>query len=189
MLTATNSSNNDKLQELVLYLCKKGANDSRLGRTKLNKLLYYADFGFFLKHGRSITNAEYMAIENGPVPRQMKPTIEKLANDGRLKDEHIPTGMAMPLFKPVATVDPNLSIFTAEEIAFVDEIVQRFWQLTGTDLSNMSHSEPGYKAASYRETIPYATAYYPAFMEPTEDEKVMTLTLAKDYKWHERFAA
>lgn len=178
---------NSKFENLILYICKKGADDSRLGRTKLNKILFYCDFGHNLVHGASISGEEYMAIANGPVPRRMKPVLDRLLRDGRLREDRIETGMR-PMQKPVATVDPDLSEFRPEEISFVDDVLNRFRTLTGTELSNMTHAEPAYDAAYERETIPYAAFYLKPFVE-AEKIEAKTTELAGRFGWNERYAA
>src|ERR1035438_9553158 len=40
-----------KLGELIIYISKKSAGDSRFGATKLNKLLYFSDFLSFGNFG------------------------------------------------------------------------------------------------------------------------------------------
>lgn len=57
--------NLDKINNMVLYFSKK----LTPYKTKLNKLLFYADFFHFKKTGFSISGLTYQAIQMGPVPK------------------------------------------------------------------------------------------------------------------------
>jgi len=64
--------NEKKFQELMLYIASRSADDQKFGATKLNKILFYADFQAYLSLGKSITGAEYQRLGNGPAPRELK---------------------------------------------------------------------------------------------------------------------
>ena len=52
-----------KLFNAILFFCK-----GRVLKTKLNKLLFYADFKHFKEYAVSITGARYARIPFGPAP-------------------------------------------------------------------------------------------------------------------------
>ncbi|MEX0899440.1 MAG: Panacea domain-containing protein [Gammaproteobacteria bacterium] len=181
---------NSKFENLILYVCRKGADDSRLGKVKLNKLLFLSDFGYYRKSGVSISGEDYMRLREGPAPRQMLPVLTSLQQSGKTRVEMVPTGLR-PMERTIAVADPNLSDFSAAEISFVDSIVERYWKLTGTDLSKLTHFDFGYCAAADRETIPYATAYMPSTveMDVAEDGVVgRTQELAARFGWDAKYA-
>src|SRR6185312_16523260 len=100
-----------KFANLILYVCKESEADKAFGRTKLNKLLYFADFGHFRDHGQSISGEEYMAIQNGPVPRAMKPVLDEMIRSGDIREESIDIGARHPQMRPHAVRDPDVSLF------------------------------------------------------------------------------
>jgi transcriptional regulator with XRE-family HTH domain len=53
-----------KFMNMITYF----ASEMKPFKTKLNKLLFYADFLHFKKNGISISGAQYRAIQYGPVP-------------------------------------------------------------------------------------------------------------------------
>jgi len=55
-----------KMAELILYVSDRCQLDPAYGSTKLNKILFYADFLYYAKHGTSITGQEYMRLDKGP---------------------------------------------------------------------------------------------------------------------------
>src|SRR6266480_4421152 len=69
-----------KYRELVLYICQKCATDKKFGATKLNKILYFADFLAYAELGEPITGFEYQREKNGPVPRRLVPIREQMIN-------------------------------------------------------------------------------------------------------------
>jgi len=70
----------DKFTEMILFF----STGNGVWKTKLNKLLFYADFAFYKLHGRSISGATYCAIDMGPVPDNFSTIYEKLVKEGVL---------------------------------------------------------------------------------------------------------
>ena len=85
MTINTSITNDEKLAELMLYISMKSESDETFGATKLNKLLFYADFIAYLKLKKPITGAEYQCIERGPAPRSLLPIRRKLVNPKMLQ--------------------------------------------------------------------------------------------------------
>src|ERR1041384_212988 len=71
-----------KFRELVLYIADRCQDDPRFGATKLNKILFYADFLHYGESGTPLTGATYRKLEHGPAPKQLLPTQTKLVSDG-----------------------------------------------------------------------------------------------------------
>jgi uncharacterized phage-associated protein len=63
----------EKLLNLIAYFVKHTKNCKK---TKLFKLLYYADFRHFKETGRSITGLKYFAWQWGPVPKELYAEME-----------------------------------------------------------------------------------------------------------------
>lgn len=147
-----------KMKELVLYVALRCQQDERFGKVKLNKLVYFSDFFAYGKLGRPITGLEYQALARGPVPRRMAPLIAELQSEGALAIQVV-TYFNRRQQRPIALRDPDLSTFTAAEIALVDELIGRFWGLNATEMSDLTHELDGWKLASEGEVIPYFTAF------------------------------
>jgi hypothetical protein len=146
-----------KLEELILFICQRSLGDKRFGAVKLNKLLFFCDFAAYVKLGRAITWQEYQKLEHGPAPRRIVPTLGKLQGDGALAQaEHDFYGRRQ--VRSVALRDPDLSLFTVEEIALVTEMIGEFWGKNATEMSEISHEFNGWRLASDGETIPYDVA-------------------------------
>ncbi|HZQ34887.1 MAG TPA: hypothetical protein VFD32_03065 [Dehalococcoidia bacterium] len=53
----------------------------------------------------------------------------------------------------------NLSLFSNEELAIVDGVLEALRFFTAQDVSALSHMELGWRIAAYREAIPYETVF------------------------------
>jgi hypothetical protein len=148
----------DKLKELVLYIADKSADDPRFGKVKLNRLLFYADFIMFDRDRRPITGQEYMKLPKGPAPKRMLPVLRAMQSAGELrilKRKYFDKSQQ----RPIALRAADLSVFSAEEISVVDEVLPELWNVNATETSELSHRFIGWRLARERETIPYSTVY------------------------------
>ncbi len=155
---ANMAKDNKKLTELALHISKIANGDNYLGKTKLNKLLFLADFHYFFENGKSITDQTYLHLPNGHVPVGMM-KIEKEKKDIVFLPSKIGTKIQE---RPTPLREADLSVFTAEEIAFVDEIVDYVCHknnVTASSLSGQSHDYIGWLMTSNGEEIPYNTIY------------------------------
>lgn len=157
MATAHDSrqqGNDEKLKELILFVCMESAGDERFSATKLNKLLFYADFLYYQRTGQSITGQEYQALDHGPAPRKMVPLRKELAREGRVA-EHTVKYFGREQKRLFGLDEPNLDIFSGAEVSFVKNLIQRYWERNASELSEMSHNFIGWQLAEVGETIPY----------------------------------
>lgn len=154
----------EKFKELLLYVATRCETNPRFGATKLNKVLFYADFLAFARWGSPITGARYQRLQWGPAPRQLPPMVQRLMRAG---DAYIePVGRQKRL---VAMRPPSLSCFTQVELDLVNEVIERLWNHTAVEVSDLSHEMVGWRAFATKEDIPYPTVFVSA-QAPTEDD-------------------
>lgn len=146
-----------KLKELVVYLAAKSSSDPKFGKTKLNKLLFFSDFTAYARLGAPITGVPYVKKQFGPVPRDMKKTTDALVSENRIVCQDLTIG-GYEGVRPIAIRDPDLGVFSANQIAIVDEMISRYRSYSGTDISDASHGFIGWGLASLGAEIPYFTA-------------------------------
>ncbi len=148
---------NAKLEELILFIASRSEDDPRFGSTKLNKLLFFADFSAYVRLGTSITGHTYMRLPNGPAPRAMLPTIKRMVVAKLLAiKERAHYGRTQRV--PIALRDAEVRLFSAEEIAIVTEVLDGLRRKNAKGISSLSHQFDGWKLAKDREDIPYEVA-------------------------------
>ncbi len=164
--------NQDKLQELILYVSARSLSDPRHGMTKLNKILFFSDFGAFRQLGRSITGAEYQHLPQGPCPHQLIPALKALGDDIKEIPEQTYAGTQRRL---VPLRDPDLSLFTGAEIAVVENVLSELRPLTNKQVSDLSHDTMAWRLTDLKQEIPYGMALL------SSDEPTL-----EDLEWLER---
>lgn len=171
----------EKLAELVLYVARRSEGDTFFGATKLNKVLFFADFLHFRKTGRPITGAEYVKQEHGPVPSAINAIKQRLLQNGSAAEREEPTGIYTQR-RLLALRDANLDLFAPEEIAFVDELLRQLDGVTASAVSDWSHQLAGWRLAKMYETIPYFTAFMiHGGNEESDDEVVHAREVARRF--------
>lgn len=148
----------EKLKELILYIADKAAHDPTFGDTKLNKVLFFADFFAYGFHGAPITGAEYQKLRFGPAPRKLLPARRALANEGAV--EVITKGRAFQATLTRAKRKANTRLFSTVQLDLVDEVFQMLEDDTAVAASEFSHdTSAGWQLVEMGETIPYETVF------------------------------
>lgn len=170
-MTAHTQGDERKLRELILYISQRCANDPTFGAIKLNKTLCFSDFFFYGYKQRGITGVEYQKLPNGPAPRRLLPVRQEMMDSGELVIQEVPLQSGFVQKRPVNLRAPDLSVFTGEEIALVDSVIDSLREVNAEATSEMSHNMVGWLVADENEVIPYNTAY---FLNPplTDDERL-----------------
>ena len=143
-----------KFKELLVYVAQRTQGDLKCGDMKLNKLLYFADVTAYRRRGRPITGARYQHQPHGPTAKPLVPARRELVRSGRLdtkkRDYH-----GREQLSTEALDDPDTSLFEKDELAIIDEVLDKFKDLDGTELEQVAHQEPGWQMTSDGEVIPY----------------------------------
>ena len=133
----------DKLVAAVLYFCRKG-----ISRTKLNKLLFYADFLHYKEFGVSITGAKYAHLPFGPCLDEYQQILAMLI-EGRkaLGVEEVESsgreGEMIELLK--SQISPDLGVFSPSEMQVIGAVAHQLESQGAETLSRMSHEEKAWK--------------------------------------------
>lgn len=181
--TASQGSTGDrgkKFRELLLYVARKTEADPRCGSVKLNKILFYCDFEAYRRFGRAITGEEYQKLEYGPAPRRLLPQIEEMEREGvcAWADREY---FGFHLKKLLPLREPDLSLFTGEEIDIVNTVIDSLWDLNATEVSDLSHRFVGWQVVDPGETIPYETVFVGPPRPLTDQETVWAHEVMREY--------
>lgn len=158
-----------KLKEMILYISQLSERDPRFGAIKLNKILYYADFGAYRELGHPITEATYQHLREGPAPKELLQAIDELEDEGAIKYES-PLYYTHRQKRIVPCRGPDLKHFKPKELRIVKDVVKALWDLNATQVRNLSHEEWGWRLSDDGETIHYRTAWLSP--EPLTQEQI-----------------
>lgn len=151
--------NREKYKNAILFFANKIQNGT-LGKLKMMKLLYFLDFDFFEKYGRSVTGDEYLRFEKGPVPH----LAEKFLKEMNGKDIKIVKRKIGDGFNDQQHIEAlkefDLSVFDKEEIFMLSEIANKWERFSGSEMKSASHGEAPWLATRENEVIDYNLAYY-----------------------------
>ena len=149
-----------KLRELILYIAARMERDDHAGqgRIKLAKLLWLSDFEAHRRVGKSITGERYVADKLGPAPVDEMLALRDLEAPGHLVMEPGYDKQRLPR----AQRPPDTALFNDDELAVVDEILDRYRSWTGKQLVDLAHEFPGWTLAERGQEVPYHSVHISA---------------------------
>jgi transcriptional regulator with XRE-family HTH domain len=144
----------EKFFEAIKFFCYQ----DRVFKTKLMKLLFYADFGHFKKYAVSITGSRYAHLPYGPVPDQFERWLVSLILDdeGVQKEEDWNLDYPGEVYISNTSLDP--SIFLPSELRILASVKEVFKDYSAKKISDISHKEKGYQETENSQLIPYSYA-------------------------------
>ena len=163
--------NEKKYKNLILFFANKIKNGT-LGKLKIMKLMYFLDFDYFEKYGKSISGDEYLRFDNGPIPRMAEKVLKEMSGeelhvtdldfggkDIRIIKKKIGLGYNdQQLIEALKNFDVNL--FSKEELMMMEETANKWEKFSGADMKNASHGEAPWIATKPNSVIDYNLAYY-----------------------------
>jgi len=154
--------NTEKYLETIQYILGSAANNSKLGKVKLMKLLYFADFDHFLQHGEPITGDLYHKQQFGPVPSKAQVMLNELRRREILSVEYRPLISYMKYsFSLKDPFDPDRTEhLTSEEKRTLSSVIAKWQHHTTEDIVLASHGEPTWQMVDFGQVIPYEYVYY-----------------------------
>ena len=135
--------NFEKFTEMVVYFSDKLSPF----KTKMNKLLFYADFLMFKQSCFSISGVRYKAIDMGPVPNNFQSIFEYLANNDEIDiyTTEFPNGYTGEQFKAKKDRKFNADLFTENELNTLEKVATVFKETSTNDIIKLSHFEEAWK--------------------------------------------
>ena len=148
----------DKFRELLLYVAARMQDDPSFGATKLNKVLFYADFYHYAEYGQPITGAVYQKLAHGPAPKRLLPVQRELVADESAAVQRLRVGNFTQK-RLVPLRDADLTGFSGTEIAMVEWVIEKLQHHSAITVSGASHRMLGWQIAAEGEVIPYASIF------------------------------
>ena len=127
----------EKVSQIIAFFHEK----IELFKTKLNKLLFYADFMMYQRTGHSITGIKYRAIPYGPVPAEYEKLFLRLQDEEKINIVEVgfENGNYGELIKSNQKV--QIDGFSRTEIMVLEDVLNRFEGLTTKQIVDISHHE------------------------------------------------
>ena len=124
--------------------------------TKMNKLLFYADFIHYKKHGYGITGITYKALPFGPVPERWG-TIYSSLSGIDMEEFVYPSGQSGVKLEAIENTD---NILNESELSTVEKVCTLFSNMSAGEISQTSHLEKGWiENKDTRASISYQDAF------------------------------
>ncbi|CAN5478468.1 hypothetical protein BH11ARM2_BH11ARM2_39430 [soil metagenome] len=165
----------ERMIEAILYVAGRGAQDPRLGLTKIFKTLVIADVLAQSSLGHTVTRWKYMRFKNGPVPLHAKEYLEGTTD---VTVMNVPVGFGRTLKRLVAHREPNMALFTDEERNLLDMAMGIACSGTADEASELGHALPAWRWSKPDKLIPGELLGFP-YLITAEPATGSSLDLAR----------
>jgi uncharacterized phage-associated protein len=169
----------EKLEQVILFFLER-INNNTLGRTKLMKLLYYVDFDHYQKTGRSITNAKYRKLPQGPVPDKAEKVIEAMIKRNAVKAVKTTVGDFVQHRLLTSGASFDASRLQGDELETVTMVARKWEHASAAQIATATHREAPWGTTEDGKAIDYELANYRSL--PAEEEEDQWLAKSKELR-------
>jgi uncharacterized phage-associated protein len=155
--TIFNGYRNFSLEKMAAMVSHLASQTGDLYKTKLNKLLFYADFVNYYLYGASISGSRYVHLPYGPVPDGYEDTLETLNHYGVID---VTRQNSADLIR--TGENPAKDFLSPEERRSLDWVVDNYGNMSASQLTELSHRERAYRDTKSGEEIAYEYAKFMA---------------------------
>jgi len=150
----------NKMIQTILYILSQCAGKPNVGKIVVNKLLYFADFNHYEKYWTSITGDLYIKMPMWPMPKSIDAVVALMEKAWIIKtitsEFHWYNQQRF-----IPNERPDLSVFSATELAELDSVITKYSDKTGKWLTEFSHGDMPRKATEkIGDEISYGLAHY-----------------------------
>lgn len=130
----------ERMRAAILYISAQCEDMPRFGLTKLNKIIWTADFDAYAERLVPVTGRPYQREAQGPIAVDMKVLLRELERDGMIEYKLTRfDGGKKEEKRPIAKVPADLSHFTADDIKYIDAAIEKQRPNTARRASVLSH--------------------------------------------------
>ncbi|MCU0653697.1 MAG: helix-turn-helix domain-containing protein [Candidatus Pacebacteria bacterium] len=149
------AQNYEKYKQMILAYLRHAANsDGQITKTKLAKLLYLADFGWFYKKLQSMSGMQYRKIQYGPVPDMYFRALDEMEDNGQIAIDRTADGPILISKNEGRSPDKNDQISEAE-LSLIKKISDKWKDKKTNEIVAFTHNQLPYKICEENEIIPY----------------------------------
>lgn len=150
-LLSGNIPNIDKYKQMVLAFLREG---EKIPKTKLAKLLYFADFSWFYYHLESMSGMQYRKIQYGPVTDAYFRVIDEMFDGGEIVITQTDEG-AMLISQTRSGAKVPLSKINKEEGKLIKDIEKKWKGKKTAEIVDFTHKQLPYLYAHDNEIVSY----------------------------------
>lgn len=122
-----------------------------LGKTKLNKILWFSDRAMYLQAGKTISGDTYLRFPQGPVSKNILTAQHELIAEGKILIRKIHD--VYDRYEYISLKKPDISMFSSEEIDVISRQSAWIQPLSAREVSRISHDHT-WKTFKDGEEIP-----------------------------------
>ena len=146
---AGESPNYEKYKQMILAFLRL---EKSVTKTKLAKLVYLADAGWFYYHLKSMSGMQYRKIQYGPVADPYFRIIDELYDNGQIEIQQTDEG-AMLISQTRGGAKITLSQITAEEEKLIKDIEKKWKGKKTKEIVEFTHNQFPYLCANENDII------------------------------------
>lgn len=160
----------EKFKSLVHYICRTCTDPSKLGATKLNKILWLADIYAYKHLGVPITGESYKKDQYGPVSMHVNSAVKQLQAENKLYAHEVELRAGMKQRQFVAKGDPNIAAFSKAELQIINDARDYVCENhTAVSISDKTH-DAIWEMALMGELIPYEATLVSRFVKASDED-------------------
>lgn len=141
----------EKYKQMILVFLRMGG---RMTKTKLAKLLYFADFGWFYYHLKSMSGMQYRKIQYGPVADSYFRIIDEMSDGGEIDITPTKDG-AMLISQTRSGAKTDLTKMSKEEKVLMRKIGEKWKDKKTAEIVDFTHKQFPYLYAQDNEVVSY----------------------------------
>lgn len=149
----------EKFKQVLLYILEQVGAKQNVGVTVMYKLLYFVDFDYYEKYETQLMGLTYWHNHHGPAPREFKKVVDGMEKNGelvRVQSKYFKHEQK----KHLPRKSPDLSLLSGQELEMVDDVLDRYSDMSAKQIADTSHRDMPWKATKYGENIDYELAFY-----------------------------
>lgn len=143
---------NKELLKIILFFTSNSTN--LIYKTKLNKLLFYAQFLYYKKYKKVLINKVFIKDYYGPVVEDLDVSLCQFKKMGVI--DVLQTRFGEVIKSPIRL---NMSNFEKQELEVLHKVINEFDRYTSREISDYSHEELLWIKARYKDEIKIEEAY------------------------------
>lgn len=141
----------EKYKQMILSFLRLGI---KMPKTKLAKLLYFADFSWFYYHLESMSGMQYRKIQYGPVADSYFRIIDEMFDNGEIAIDQTKDG-AMLISQTRSGAKISLFKINKEEEKLIKNIEKKWQNKKTNEIVDFTHKQLPYLYAMDNEVVSY----------------------------------